>query len=325
MNNPYGSRADRDDRERRALRDSRDQRHGEHYDDQFPAAGSRQSYSRDNAYRFDENRGRVARYDSSDAGGWRSSDDLFYGRSGQSDWSSRSDPRQQRSFERAGYDSDREFWEGQGSQAGRHGQGRFGSEHPEYDSGAGRYGGSNSSGIGYGSGPQRQQDFSQPSGSHYNDWAHAVPGGYQPGQQHDGGSPDNYWQHGGRFGAGTYPGGGYRGAGYQGSYQGTGGYQSGSYGAAPMSGAARNRPPKGYTRSDERLMEDICEQLTHNPFIDAGEVSVQVKEGKVTLEGSVPERSMKHCAEDIVEACSGVKDVDNRIRVSREQAGSKSK
>jgi Flp pilus assembly secretin CpaC len=86
-----------------------------------------------------------------------------------------------------------------------------------------------------------------------------------------------------------------------------------------VSAGARNRPPKGYTRSDERLREDICESLMHSPFIDAGEVSVAVKEGKVTLEGSVPERSMKHRIEDIAEQCSGVKDVDNRIRIARDQ------
>ena len=56
-----------------------------------------------------------------------------------------------------------------------------------------------------------------------------------------------------------------------------------------------------------------------SPFIDAGEVSVEVKDGKVSLEGTVPDRSMKHRIEDIAEQCIGVKDVDNRIRVSRDQ------
>ena len=49
------------------------------------------------------------------------------------------------------------------------------------------------------------------------------------------------------------------------------------------------------------------------------EFKVEVKDGKVRLEGSVPERTMKHRIEDIAEECSGVKDVDNRIRVSRDQ------
>ena len=52
-------------------------------------------------------------------------------------------------------------------------------------------------------------------------------------------------------------------------------------------------------------------------YIDAAEVSVDVKDGKVTLEGTVPERRMKHYIEDVVDHCMGVKDIDNRIRVSQ--------
>lgn len=46
-----------------------------------------------------------------------------------------------------------------------------------------------------------------------------------------------------------------------------------------------------------------------------GEVSVDVKDGVVTLEGHVPQRRMKHTIEDIAAAVSGVHDVHNRIRV----------
>jgi hypothetical protein len=41
-----------------------------------------------------------------------------------------------------------------------------------------------------------------------------------------------------------------------------------------------------------------------------------VKDGMVTLSGTVPSRKMKHRAEDIADAARGVKDVDNRIRVT---------
>ena len=51
--------------------------------------------------------------------------------------------------------------------------------------------------------------------------------------------------------------------------------------------------------------------------IDAAEVSIEVKEGKVTLEGTVPERRMKHAIEDMAEACPGVSDVENRLRVGK--------
>lgn len=78
----------------------------------------------------------------------------------------------------------------------------------------------------------------------------------------------------------------------------------------------RGRGPKNYARSDERIVEDINERLTHADDIDASEIEVRCEGGKITLEGSVEHRWMKHRAEDIADACAGVKDVDNRISVS---------
>jgi hypothetical protein len=75
--------------------------------------------------------------------------------------------------------------------------------------------------------------------------------------------------------------------------------------------------PKNYTRSDERIREDLCEALMAQTHLDASEVTVDVREGNVTLEGIVPERRMKHTIEDIAAAIRGVFDVVNRIRVVR--------
>jgi osmotically-inducible protein OsmY len=75
--------------------------------------------------------------------------------------------------------------------------------------------------------------------------------------------------------------------------------------------------PKGYTRSDERIREDISERLMMADGIDSSEVTVSVKDGRVTLEGTVPVRSMKHSIEDLADYTAGVHDVDNRIRVER--------
>lgn len=83
----------------------------------------------------------------------------------------------------------------------------------------------------------------------------------------------------------------------------------------------RGKGPRSYSRSDERLTEDLNEQLMHDDDIDASDISVRVESGEVTLEGTVTERWMKHRAEDLVERCSGVKDVDNRIRVKKSGAG----
>ncbi|HEY1142118.1 MAG TPA: BON domain-containing protein [Lysobacter sp.] len=89
-------------------------------------------------------------------------------------------------------------------------------------------------------------------------------------------------------------------------------YGYGGYGTAGYRGMG----PKNYRRSDERLTEDINERLTDDDDLDATEISVRVADGKVTLEGTVDQRWMKHRAEDIADACMGVKEVDNRIQVS---------
>jgi len=81
-------------------------------------------------------------------------------------------------------------------------------------------------------------------------------------------------------------------------------------------GAAR-RGPKNYRRADERIREDIAEQLIRRGDVDASEVSVQVQAGTVSLEGEVPERYMKYAIEDLAAACAGVEEVENRIRVAR--------
>ena len=81
--------------------------------------------------------------------------------------------------------------------------------------------------------------------------------------------------------------------------------------------AGRHRGPKGWQRSDERIHEDVCERLAGEPGIDPSEVTVEVAGGNVMLSGSVPDRGMKYRIEDIVDGCTGVRDVDNRLRVSR--------
>lgn len=77
----------------------------------------------------------------------------------------------------------------------------------------------------------------------------------------------------------------------------------------------RGMGPRSYTRSDERLLEDVNERLTEDDYLDASDVSVRCVNGVITLEGTVAERWMKHRAEDLADASSGVKQVDNRIQV----------
>ena len=82
-----------------------------------------------------------------------------------------------------------------------------------------------------------------------------------------------------------------------------------------MSGPHRGRGPKGYRRSDERIHEDVCERLMEDPFIDASNVEVTVTEGEVTLSGTVASRGLRFRAEDLAELASGVRHVQNNLRV----------
>jgi hypothetical protein len=55
--------------------------------------------------------------------------------------------------------------------------------------------------------------------------------------------------------------------------------------------------------------------------IDSSEVTVEVRGGKVVLEGTVPDRRMKHAIEDLADAAPGVQDIENRIRVQSSASG----
>ncbi|MCW5734878.1 MAG: BON domain-containing protein [Enhydrobacter sp.] len=73
--------------------------------------------------------------------------------------------------------------------------------------------------------------------------------------------------------------------------------------------------PKGYTRSDDRIKEDVCDCLTDDHHVDATSVEVQVRNGEVTLSGTVDSREAKRRAEDLAERASGVKHVQNNLRI----------
>jgi len=83
-------------------------------------------------------------------------------------------------------------------------------------------------------------------------------------------------------------------------------------------GIHAGRGPQGYKRSDDRITEDINEALTQDGDLDATNITVETKNGEVTLKGTVSDREDKRRAEDLAEQCSGVKDVQNQIRVKRE-------
>jgi len=86
----------------------------------------------------------------------------------------------------------------------------------------------------------------------------------------------------------------------------------------------RGRGPRNYSRSDERITEDVNDRLTDDYMLDASDIDVTVSSGEVTLSGTVNNRQAKRRAEDIAESVSGVKNVENRIRVNESSTGSSS-
>jgi osmotically-inducible protein OsmY len=89
------------------------------------------------------------------------------------------------------------------------------------------------------------------------------------------------------------------------------------YGGPTLSESFAGRGPKGYQRSDDRIREDVCERLAGDSIVDASDMEVTVADGEVTLSGSAHARAEKRRAEDIVEHVSGVRDVQNQLRLSK--------
>lgn len=81
----------------------------------------------------------------------------------------------------------------------------------------------------------------------------------------------------------------------------------------------RGRGPRGWTRSDLRIEEDIHQVLTDDPELDASDISLSVQDGIATLQGDVEHRWQKRHAEALVASCRGVRDVHNCLR-SRDRA-----
>lgn len=85
-------------------------------------------------------------------------------------------------------------------------------------------------------------------------------------------------------------------------------------------GRYRGRGPKGYRRSDDRIREDVSDRLTDDPWLDASSIEVEVRECEVVLKGAVNSREDKRRAEHLSEAISGVRNVQNHLRVEDGQS-----
>lgn len=178
----------------------------------------------------------------------------------------------------------------------------------------------------YGQPGYGQQGFSQQGfGQQYDPYRSAV------GRQGDPGQAGSYGQtYGGSQGA--YQSGPYSGANrpYESAQQRTAwgqqseGTQSGT--AYERGGTYRpsfaGKGPKGYTRSDDRLKDEISDRFMHDHDLDASEIEIEVRDGECTLTGTVDSRQSRFRAEQLADSIMGVRDVTNNLRVHR--AGSSS-
>lgn len=87
------------------------------------------------------------------------------------------------------------------------------------------------------------------------------------------------------------------------------------YQRGPGRESHRGRAPRNYQRADESITDELIERFTDHPALDATQILLQVEDGEVTLTGEVPERRMKHLAEDIAAEVRGVGELHNRISV----------
>ncbi len=79
----------------------------------------------------------------------------------------------------------------------------------------------------------------------------------------------------------------------------------------------RGKGPRGYTRQDSRIHDDVCELFTRDRSLDASQVEVSVEGGVVTLMGKVDDRDMKRYAGNLIDRIPGVRDVQNLLEFER--------
>jgi BON domain-containing protein len=208
------------------------------------------------------------------------------------------------------YDRDQEEWRRRREGQGWYGQGSgYGYGQSGYGQGGFGQGGQG----GYGQGGYGQGGY----GQSFRRGEELGQGGYgQSGYGQSGYGQSGYGQGGAEQGA--WRGGYDESPGFRGSSYGQSSYSPGlTYSRAIIVGRFYGRGPKGYRRSDERIREDVSEELFRHPEIDASEIEVQAQNGEVTLTGKVEDRHQKRLAEDLAERVSGVTDIHNQLKVDR--------
>lgn len=110
---------------------------------------------------------------------------------------------------------------------------------------------------------------------------------------------------------------------------GSGRFDNGQYSLGGREQSVRStgqttKGPKGYIRSDERIRDDVADRLLDAHERDWSDVEVLVAGGTVTLSGTVPNREMRWEVEQLTEGVRGVIDIENQVRVKRQESSESS-
>jgi hypothetical protein len=79
-----------------------------------------------------------------------------------------------------------------------------------------------------------------------------------------------------------------------------------------------HQEPLGWQRADAAIHADVCESLDASQLLDSADIEVEVKDGEVTLRGTVRDRPSKRLAETLAEQVQGVWDIHNRLTVRKD-------
>src|SRR5260221_7421454 len=67
--------------------------------------------------------------------------------------------------------------------------------------------------------------------------------------------------------------------------------------------------------SDDAIYDNVRRKLASDPIVKGGGLEVDVKQGAVTLRGTVEEQKQKDKAAKLAKGIAGVKSVDNQLQV----------
>jgi osmotically-inducible protein OsmY len=92
--------------------------------------------------------------------------------------------------------------------------------------------------------------------------------------------------------------------------------------ADPASATAPEKPLRPKTKTpnvDSHLRRTIYRALKHDGGVATAAMTIRVRNGLVTLEGTVPDASQVSRATSITQSVSGVTSIENRLRVEVEE------